>query len=617
MNDSFKTILFVAAAAVSAGFAYATYVTNQPKKIDGFEFVGQPFFENLDSSNQLTEMELYARNQSEELESFVVGKHDGLWTIDSHNHYPAEAAQRLAETLTAITGLEREALAGRLASDHQRLGVVDPRDGDTTDPEANGKRIILHGQGGTVLADLIVGHPVVGSPANSSQFYVRRSDEQQTYQVTLNINISTRFTDWIDAQLLPVTLNEIVDIQSDNYELVNHPQDPLGLTRIKQVKEKLHLAKVDGQWQLDGLDEAKEKLNQSSIWSTTNTLSALEIVGVRAKFQYNDKPLIGPDLKVIQDPELVQNPQAFNELLLGMRNDLQEKGYYLQSATGSINDLQLIAETGELSLTTEEGIRYTLDFGKPVEGDQQFIEIGTSKEVQEGEQNSKSNHPPSDARKNRYVMVRVNLDESKVGGGKPEMPVAPEEPAKPDGYTPMTSNDDTASEAENKTDLKEDDSSENENADKAADDEQTDSEAAQDSENDAEQDAEESKRNPAFADYEAALAQYEQDKIQYEIDLSRYEKQLAEYQQAVADVRERVNVLNERFGAWYYVVSASTLDFVQVSRDTLVEAVEPPPADNEQSEPTDHSATGNESSVPSETPAGEPGDVTDESTGDN
>ncbi len=604
MNEFLKTIVFIGVAAVSALLASLTFVSNKPPSASGFELVGTPFFEDLTTVSQVTALELFARNESAGLESFVVQKVDGLWRIPSHNDYPAEAADRLARTSTGVTGLVREALAGRLKSDHARLGVLDPKDPEIEEPENAGKRVTLKGEGGQILADFIIGKQVVREEKEDllrpfeqldkrNQFYVRRADETQTYIVPLDMNISTRFADWIDTKLLPVDLNDIVSVNIDNYDLINNPRDPLGVSRIKKVGDKIALTRNEsfGPWQMTGLDETQETLKVEAVNSLLQTLVDLKIVGVRPKFEFDGQTLIDANLKLNQSAELTANPEQYAQIMAQMQADLSEKGLYLQAVNGDVDRLELISEFGQLNFTTNAGIVFSLDFGKSIDGDSSFIEIGTPSGAVDETAQSASDDVESDAAnanetdeaqvknsgvdpisKNRYVWIRVSLDPEKVGDGVPVKPTPPTEPVKPEGYKPATTDKEAGDDAPPKIEQEATGNQEEKSTGEAN--QETEKEQDQDAKQDQ---ATESDRNPSFVAYEQSLAMFEQAKTQYEVELSMYESQVKAHAEQVATSQKQVDILNERIGAWYYVVAADNLGQLRLDRPSLVQPAAPPP----------------------------------------
>jgi hypothetical protein len=600
-NEQKKTIAFVCFGIGAVLIAVFTHFATRPDSSKDFELVGQPFYENFTSAAQAKSLEVAALDpETSQLKQFSVAEKDGVWRIPSHYDYPAEAAERLATTATSVMGIDRESLVGRLSSDHERFGVVDPLGDEASDPEATGKRITLKDGDNEILADYIIGKeageveiPVAeramqeGSP--DKYYYVRRPDEAQTYKVRLNVDLSTRFSDWIEPDLLKLQANQIRRINIDNYEL--QEQGGLASRQIYKVEgDKLSLSRQEGfgKWNLDGLNDATEQLNDKRVTDIVNVLDQMKIVGVRPKFKYKDQLLLTPDLKVNQIPELEQNPREFTLAMAKLQNELSQRGFnFIKNP-----DLTLVSNGGELSVGTDEGVVYSLNIGKSVEGDESAIEIGSSDESGDSKpdnseatestnadaknqtatadaasDSANSGNAPDDEStseesaatetKNRYLMIRVAFDESLLGE-KPVAPTEPTKPVEPEGYTPPPETDKPAATDKPATATEQEKSAGE--ADAAPTPEQP------------------QERDPAFVAYDLALQEYKQQMTEYTLNKTRYENELKEFDKRVAAGHKLVDELNERFGSWYYVISADNLKSLITTRADLVSAKEQPAA---------------------------------------
>lgn len=597
-NEQKRTIAFVCFGIGAVLIAVFTHFATQPDNSKDFELVGQPFYEDFTSAAQAKSLEVDALDpDTSQLQQFSVAEKDGVWRIPSHYDYPAEAAERLAETATSVMGINRESLVGRLASDHERFGVVDPLSGEATDPESAGKRITLKDADNEVLADFIIGKqageveiPIaqraMQEETPDKYYYVRRPDETPTYKVRLNIDLSTRFSDWIEPDLLQLQANQIHRIDFDNYELKE--QGGLASRQIYKLEgDKLAFTRLEGvgKWNLDGLDEATEQLDDKRVTDIVNVLDTMKIVGVRPKFKFKDQLLLTPDLKVNQIPELQQDPREFSVAMAKLQNELAQRGFnFIKNP-----DLTLVSNGGELSVGTDEGVVYSLNFGKSVEGDESAIEIGAVEESAESSSNktestastdktdesttsdaavgSAENESAADEQstdtttetesKNRYLMIRVGFDETLLGE-KPVKPTEPTKPVEPEGYTPPPEQP-----------------AKSEPADSAA------PEKAEQEKSAGEDDAapkieQQPERDPAFVVYDEAMKEYQQQMTEYTLNMTRYENEQKAFDGRVTKGHERVDELNERFGSWYYVISADNLKSLSVTRADIVSAKEQP-----------------------------------------
>ncbi|MEL7499704.1 MAG: DUF4340 domain-containing protein [Planctomycetota bacterium] len=602
MTDAAKTGLFVGVAAALAGIAALNHYAGAPANSDDFQLVGLPFYEEFTSSSQAKSLEVIARNEDGVLQKFSVVSKDGLWTIPSHYDYPAEAIERLARTASSLIGLEREALAGRLKTEHDRLGVRDPLDDELEDPETAGQRITLKDVSGETVVDLIIGNKVENDTGlNQSDdvermrsepvksFYVRRQDENQTYKVAVNIDLSTKFSDWIDPDLLQIERSDLKQISVDNYSL-EETRTAAGMALVKSQGDQIELAKdPSGSWKLDGLDENTETLENAKINEVIGVLDQMKITGVRPKFTFKGHQLLTADLQLNQRPEFQEDKRAFALAIREMQADLENKGFSL--AGGANGGMALVSVNGDLTVGTNDGVRYIMNIGEAIEGSTEEIEVGganatstddaaeqddaDSPETPEDNGNDSTSQDVSEDRgmsnadaKNRYLMVRVAFDESLIDN-RPEKPIPPVEPLKPDGYQPATDDENQpapddvdAPPVVNENETNEPDQSSEQPADQTQE------------PNEAKADPETPQRKPEFVAYETALKDFAQKQAEFTFAETQYQESLKAFEKEVEAGKQRVAELNERFGKWYYVISADNLKTLQLNRDVIVKRKE-------------------------------------------
>ena len=595
MNDGTKTGLFVGVATILAGLASWTYFGDVPSNSEQFQLIGKPFYEQFTSSSQATSLEVIAIDDDGQLQRFNVRENNGVWTIPSHFDYPAEAVERLARTSASLIGLEREALAGRLKSEHDRLGVRDPEAEDLEFPETAGQRITLKDANDDVVVDLIIGNEVedespvdqgdqdVETLRDESQkvYYVRRFDEDQTYKVALNIDLSTKFSDWIDPDLLRIETSRLTNIVVDNYKLEERASVQ-GVALVKSQGDQISLSK--GQpagWQLEGIDEKTEKLNTTRVNEVVGVLDQMKIAGVRPKFTFKDQLLLTPELKLNERPEFKEDKQAFALAIRQMQGDLEEKGFNL--AGGENGELQLVSRNGDLKIATDEGVVYTMNIGRAIEGSTEEIEVGGTTEGEsksadkENSENEEAKSEDADSNQeqkpeteaeanNRYLMIRVSFDEDMVAN-RPEIPVKPIEPPKPEGYQPAE-NQKKSEETPDDVDAPPVNPPENEKPDDKPDEK---------ADGDQETDTEKPERKPEFVAYDQAMKEHEQKLADYALAMDRYTIDKGGFEKRVEEGKKRVDELNQRFGKWFYVISADNLKTLQLKREDLIEKVEAKP----------------------------------------
>ena len=606
MNDLSRTSAFVGAAVVALGIAVGVYFGTKPAvRSGGTEKVGEVFFEDFDIGS-VTSLEVSAIDTTtQELRKFKVEKKDGLWRIPSHHNYPAEAAERLFRTATSMLGLEREVFVSRLTEDHKRLGVLNPDSEDEDlDPEETGTRITLRDINDDVLADVIVGkqkdNVETGEQFDSfadpkekgNYYYVRREDETPTYLTRLDLDISTRFSDWIEPDLLKLESAALQQIEIDNYSLQSQnavTADGRLVKQIGKIQADQHLLKRDAQqqWQLEGIDEVFEELQTEKVNAIVSLLDDMTIVGVRPKTQLEGKPLLNPDLTVNSElQKLGVTGEQFQRAILSLQNELSGYGFNIAPGQSGSNELTLLSERGQITASTKDGIVYTLYFGEQFNGDESAIEIGGEEATSDAEAEDKSEDgkaPSEDAKesdadpaksteevglgkeKGRYLMVSVDFDEKRMTG-KPQEPAKPEEPKKPEGY--LSKADAAAAKKEN-----DDEESEENDAPPTL------REGAEENQDDAE-DSKEGKpseasqetddRDPKFIAYDQAMVEYKTAAQAYALEYERFRADLKAFKESRKEASRKAKELNERFGPWFYVISGGDLESLQIPRTDLV-----------------------------------------------
>jgi hypothetical protein len=639
-------MVFVGVAAVAALAAMGVRFANQPAAIEGFSDVGQEFF--ADFKDPLKAMELsVAKYDSETREplSFSVKQNEkGFWVIPSHHDYPAEAAERLAKTAASLIGIKKVALQSRSKDDWARYGVEDPSaeaaaataEGDEEKDATRGTRITLRDTSSNALVDLIVGKAVEG---RDKHFYVRQPDKNPVFIAKLDSDLSAKFSDWIEPDLLKLNQNDIVRVTVDQYS-VDEEQGAILQGEVFDFQKD----KTTSKWDMKGLNPEMESLKEAAVTDITKNLDQLKIVGVRPKPEG-----LNADLTV--SPEVAQNPLLRQVL----QSDMQRQGFYI--ARGENNQVKLVSNEGELLAGTNNGVRYTLYFGEIARGTAKDIETGLNdKEPAEGEAKTEGGEAKAEGEKaaegaeadaakpedkpedsesgpRRYLLVKVDYDESLLGP-KPTEPVAPEKPAiLNEGAAPAPEGDkkpEAPAEAPKEAPAEEEkpatDAAPKEEApkeetpapekaaepapEKPADPGSCDEPAAaepaatepaapaqegQPAPAEGDKPAAETPATAAPADGDAPAAapaqppvdpkveaqkQYDQAMGEYEAAKAGFEGAVKAWESKAKEGKKKADELSARFGAWYYVISAESFEKFKLTREAVVgPKEEPKPAD--------------------------------------
>ena len=273
MNEMMKTAAICGGAVVLAVVAS----TMGPKEIknDLFSDQGELFFPQFTDPTAAVDLEVTQFLEgSAEARKFAVRRDaEGRWTIPSHGNYPADAKDRMGKAAALLIGLKKEQCVGERKEDEVAYGVVDPLDGGT-ETKGRGTRVTMKDSAGNVLADLVIGKEV---EKKLQVRYLRAPGKKRVYAAKLDGEVSTKFADWIETDLLKAQSWDIAKVTMDNYSV----DETSGTIK----KGDVYVASKDdaGKWAFDGLDAAKEEPNEDKLREVGDTLGQIKIVGVRKK----------------------------------------------------------------------------------------------------------------------------------------------------------------------------------------------------------------------------------------------------------------------------------------------------------------------------------------------
>jgi hypothetical protein len=612
MNEMMKTIAFLIVAAVIAIATIILNAASKPQVADYAKLVGTEFFPEFNDPNIATSLKVTQYDATkDETKQFEVLNNNGNWSIPTHHNYPADGDERLSKTAASVIGIKREGLAGRREAEYEKFGVIDPLNATEAQTKGRGDRITISKKDGT-LCDYIIGKQVEGKEGLR---YVRKPDETRIYIAQINPDLTTKFIDWIEPNLLKIDRNLLNSIfvyryQIDEQQGTSNILDQLSLTRDKPEDE----------WKLQDLNPEKEELVQTEINSIINQLDQLKIVGVRPK-----PAGLGASLKN-------DKGMAIDQL---SRLDLQSKGFYLvKNEEGGIT---MYSNEGELWAGTSQGVNYTLRFGEVFEGDAEDIEIGKTqgdnvkeenktKDDASKDENKPAIKPGDELKKSRYVFVTAEYDASLLGNppAKPEKPAILDEPIKtitpakeePKKETPKAETAPVSDAKPNTTSDKQPEKNETEKSappkdadkpqsmqqklidgqetfpvslitqdEKPADKPTTDVVKPEEPKTNESKPEEtkpvETKLDTVTPPEDPAITRKKAEDA-YNAAMEQYKRDLDAYNKKKEDGKKLVKQLNARFADWYYVISADSFESFSKSREKLVKpkAADKPAADN-------------------------------------
>lgn len=385
MNEYQKTGLFLAVSMGLGGLALFTGSAS-PDRHQQFSDQGDKFYEGFTDPLLAASLEVIDYDETSGTATpFKVQVKDGAWTIPSHYDYRADGETRLANTASAVIDLRKDLVQSDRLQDQEALGVIDPLDETNPSLKGRGKRITLRDQADSILADFIIGNEV---PNKQGYRYVRLPEKKRIYAVKIDIDISARFADWIETDLLLLKNLDIKNININDYTI-----DEVSGTALSNGTISLNY--TDNTWSMEDPPPLKA-LVTSKVSAMTRALSGITITGVRPKPKGLSSDLSTSDGISMDMPT---------------RLSLQSKGYYVSQ------DGRLLSNEGEVSLGTTQGVRYMLRFGE--------ILIGEGMEISAGAESDSEASSSGSIVENRYLFVTAELDVTLLG----EQPQPPEDPA--------------------------------------------------------------------------------------------------------------------------------------------------------------------------------------------
>ncbi|MEE8367249.1 MAG: DUF4340 domain-containing protein [Thermoanaerobaculia bacterium] len=335
---------------------------------------GEPFFPDFTDPNVATTLEVIEFDEATAAaRPFKVTNQNGIWTIPSHHNYVADGEDRLAETAAGVMTINKDDFRSDNVADHEVLGVIDPLDDTVASLRGRGTRVTMRGHNDVVLADIIIGSEIEG---RDGFYFVRMPAEKRVYAAKVEIDISTKFADWIESDLLKAEQSKIDHVVLPDYSINER-------SLMVEERDRVILDKADNTWVARRMDVDQE-VDSTKMNDLLREVVGLEIVGVRPKPEGIDKRLSG--LTVSRQDIL----------------SLQSRGYYM-TRTGD-----LLSNEGELQVRTSEGVTYTLRFGEILYGSGEAISAGAeSTGVEE-----------SGPGENRYLFISAAFD----GAALPEPP---------------------------------------------------------------------------------------------------------------------------------------------------------------------------------------------------
>jgi len=378
--------------------------TRPHEAVESQDVRGEPLFPDFDSPLTAAGLEIVEHDAViDKPRTFTVAQIDGRWSIPSHGNYPTDARDQLVAAITDLMDLTVLEVASETRRDHELYGVVDPDPG-TLQPGAEGVglRVTIRDSQANVLLAMIVGREVRDRP---DLRYVRRVGQIPVYTVRVNIDkLSTRFSDWIDEDLLklnPWNIKRVqirdysVEMATTNAALVQRTEMTLGYDNGEEARWQLleHKTFEHEKWEAHKpVDD--QVLDANKLNDMRHALSDLKIVDVSRKPKGLGAVLEGQGMQDV-------DREAISSLL--------EHGFFVAKLR---DGMKLFCQEGEVQVLTQDGIRYLLRFGKIDEEDRH-----TSGEEEDGEDLA------DELDFQRYLLVTAEFDQE--AAPKPDLEPLP------------------------------------------------------------------------------------------------------------------------------------------------------------------------------------------------
>ena len=332
MSELQRTAIFCVVAAVLV--ASATVVDPGRVTPEIFDDQGEAFFPDFTDPQAPKMIEVIDYDAATATaRPLKVEFKDSKWSIPSHHSYPADAEERLAKTAAALIELRKDMIISDRAEDEGEYGVIDPLSEAASSLAGRGKRVTLRDENGDPLVDFVVGRKTPGKPGYR---YMRVPSQKRIYAVKTEADISAKFEDWIETDLLKLSAADIRKVAINSYSI----NERMG--RLENL-EKVTLTKRKDKWRMSG----GRTPNSDKMSDLTAALDNLRIVNVQPK-----PANLTRDLKTAKGITLSMESIA----------SLRQKGFFI------VRTGQLFSNEGEILVETANGLQYTLRFGEIASG---------------------------------------------------------------------------------------------------------------------------------------------------------------------------------------------------------------------------------------------------------
>ncbi len=521
MNELTKTFAFVGVALVAVIVAVASRPQIAPDDPTSLEGTTLNAIDDPLRATRLKVVEFLEDKSA--VRPFEVAQVDGSWVIPSHQNYPADAKEQMAQAATSVMNLKILGIPTTNAGDHETYGVVAP-DLKTLSVGSTGvgTHVTMRDDQEETLVDLIIGKEVKGQ---EGQRYVREADKDPVYVVKLDPSaLKTEFGSWIEKDLLGINPLDVrrVALTRDNVQLAL-AQGQAVPVRTPGSSAELRYDSKDSKWQVVSLQEqdkatgklqtveaeAGSELDDTKLEDLKNALDDLKIVDVERKPEG-----LSADLRAEKD-------------FMNSRETLQNLAQRGFTPVAAEKGVELVSAEGETICGMKDGVEYVLRFGTLLVTDSSKQESG-----KEGDEKASGI--------SRYMFVSARVNEDLLE--KPELKELPPETSAEEAEQPTATGEEQTETSESEPEATTDESGDEGEA------EEKPASGQEEGTDEQPEDGQDAERKKIQAENEAAQKKYDE---------------------ALKKAQDRVKELNDRFADWYYVVADDVYKKIQLDRESL------------------------------------------------
>ena len=438
MNETAKTLIFVLLAAALIAGAFFCRPTAPEFKVE--EMVGKSLFPQFTDPLGIKSLEIVKFGATGTRNDFRIIEVNGIWSIPSHDNYPADAKDQMGKVAEALTDLKvLEVIppdeSGNDAIAFQtQYGVIDPAAESASLGNGIGTKITLGGANNETLVNLIIGKEVALSRRSQDMMggnetslrYVRIADQSPVYVINVDPSqFATNFDQWIEKNLLDISTFDIKEIFVDEYSF----SVELALTNrgLQETPKASFIGDItlsyDGsavgaeKWSLvrwmtfegQNLEYKERQLEQDKELDTDTLDSMISAL--------NDLKIVSVQKKPMELASALREGKPLEDIKTD--TSMQETGFYLVELPDLKRDtkktkVQLLSNEGDIQLRLNNGIVYNLRFGDLT---------GTESEMATDD----SPDTESITGVNRYLFITAEFDPAILS--LPELKPVPEVPA--------------------------------------------------------------------------------------------------------------------------------------------------------------------------------------------